>query len=64
MHSCPERVSFLLQSVSGVVQAQTDFVSAESHVRAKGALCTDQRSLLLSVQPEYSATVLSVDIGK
>ncbi len=44
MHSCPERVSFLLESVSGVDKVSIHFPSQSAVVRAHGDLCTSEQS--------------------
>ena len=61
MHSCPERVSFLLESVSGVQKATADFASQSAIIRANGVLCSDQQTLLQSLeQGAYKGRVVAV----
>ena len=66
MHSCPERVSFLLESVSGVDKADADFTSQKAKVQARGDLCTipENREVLLKVlqSNRYGGTILDVRI--
>ncbi len=44
MHSCPERVSLLLESVSGVDKVSIHFTSQTATVRAHGELCISEES--------------------
>ena len=63
-HSCPERVTFLLESVSGVESVHTSFKQQQAVIRAKGELCTsaERRDKLeyVLLQNQYKGQVLAV----
>ena len=61
MHSCPERVSFLLENVSGVQKASADFQSQTATVHAMGELCHDQTLLIQNLEKgDYGGSVLEI----